>query len=88
MKYMSKAMRYSRSFTIDAATLGYIQHTRAHRSHSERVNELLRRAIQQERYEALEKEAAEFYRTANKKGRAEAKAFAAAGIRSMTREEK
>ena len=85
---MSKASRYSRSFTIDRATLDYIHRTRARRSHSERVNELLQRAIQQEQYEALEKEAAEFYRVANTKGRTEAKAFATASIRSITREEK
>ena len=84
---MGKATRYSRSFTIDRATLDYIHRTRAHRSHSERVNELLHRAIQQEQYEALEREAAEFYRLANRKGRAETKAFAAASKRAITRGE-
>jgi hypothetical protein len=85
--YMSKPMRSSRSFTIDRPILDYIQRTRSQRSQSERVNELLSRAIQQEQHEALEKEAAEFYSAANKAGRAESKAFAAASIRSITREE-
>jgi len=50
------------------------------------VNELLRRAILEEQYEALEKEAAEFFAAAGKTERDESKAFAAASQRSITRE--
>jgi hypothetical protein len=46
---------------------------------------LLRRAILQEQYEALEREAAEFFAATGKTERAESKAFAAASHRSITR---
>ncbi len=83
---MRKAMRSSKSFTIDRSILEYLQRTRSHRSRSERVNELLHRAILQEQYEALEKEAAEFYTSAGKKDRAEVRAFSRASQRSLARE--
>jgi len=50
------------------------------------VNELLRRAILEEQYEALEKEAAEFFAAAGKTERAESKALAEASQRPITRE--
>ena len=78
-------MRSSRSFSIDISTLDYLQRTRSRRSRSERVNELLRRAILEEQYEALEKEAAEFFAAVGKTERAESKAFAAASRRSIAR---
>jgi metal-responsive CopG/Arc/MetJ family transcriptional regulator len=82
---MRKATRFSKSFTIDRSILDYLQRTRSSRSRSERVNELLRRAILEEQYEALEREAAEFFAAAGKTERAESKAFAAASHRSITR---
>ena len=51
------------------------------------MNELLRRAILEEQYEALEKEAAEFFTAVGKSERAESKAFAAASRQSITRED-
>jgi metal-responsive CopG/Arc/MetJ family transcriptional regulator len=83
---MSKATRFSKSFTIDRSILDYLQRTRPSRSRSERVNELLRRAIREEQYEALEREAAEFFAAAGKTERAEARAFAAASRRSVFRD--
>ncbi len=83
---MSKPTRASRSFTIDRSILDYLQRTRANRSRSERANELLRRGILQEQYEALEKEAAEFYARAGKKERAETRAFSQASQRTLARE--
>jgi len=65
-----RATRASRSSTIDRSILDYVQRTRVRGSRSERVNELLRRAIQLEEREALEREAAEFYATAGKGERA------------------
>lgn len=82
---MRKATRSSKSFTIDRSILEYLQRTRSHRSRSERVNELLRRAILDEQYEALEREAAEFF-SAGKRDRAESKAFRAATQRSLARD--
>jgi len=86
IRNMRKATRFSKSFTIDRSILDYLQRTRSSRSRSERVNELLRRAILEEQYEALEREAAEFFAAAGKTERAERKAFAAASRRSITRE--
>lgn len=83
---MRKATRSSKSFTVDRSILDYLQRTRSHRSRSERVNELLRRAIFEEQNEALEKEAAEFFAATGKADRAESRAFAAATQRSITRE--
>ena len=83
---MRKATRSSKSFTIDRSILDYLQRTRSSRSRSERVNELLRRAILDEQYEALEREAAEFFAAAGKTERGECKAFAAASRRSITRD--
>jgi metal-responsive CopG/Arc/MetJ family transcriptional regulator len=83
---MRKATRFSKSFTIDRSILEYLQRTRSSRSRSERVNELLRRAILEEQHEALEREAAEFFAAAGKTERAESRAFAAASHRSITRE--
>jgi metal-responsive CopG/Arc/MetJ family transcriptional regulator len=83
---MRKATRFSKSFTIDRSILDYLQRTRSSLSRSERVNELLRRAIIEEQYEALEREAAEFFAAVGKKERAESQAFAAASHRAITRE--
>ena len=83
---MAKAARFSKSFTIDRSILDYLQRTRSNRSRSERVNELLRRAILDEQYEALEREAAEFFAAAGETERAETRAFVAASRRSIARD--
>ena len=51
-------MRTSKSFTIEQEIDEYVANTRGARSASDRVNELLKRAILQERLEKLEEEAA------------------------------
>jgi hypothetical protein len=88
MKYMSKTMRTARSFTVDRSILDYLERTRSRRSRSERVNELLRHAILQEQYQALDREAAEFFACAGKAERAEARAFDRAARRTLRREGK
>ncbi len=75
-----------KTFTVDRSILPYVQNTRQGRSRSERVNELLRRAIIQEQYERLAEEAAEFFSFKSKAERAEAKAFQSASIKSITRD--
>ena len=72
---------------MDGSILDYLQRTRSGRSRSERVNDLLRRAILQEQYEAVEREAAAFFASAGKAERAESRAFARASRRSITRAE-
>lgn len=84
---MSKAKRLSTSFTIDGSILDYVQRTRSGSSRSERVNELLRRAILHEQHEALEREAAGFFANVGDRERTESKAFQAASRRAITRDE-
>lgn len=79
-------MRKSVSFSIERPVLSYIEKTTRNRSKSERVNELLRRAIQLERYERLEEEAAEFFAGCSKAERAEARAFQKASVETLARE--
>ena len=79
-------MRYSKSFTVDRSILDYLQRTRSSRSRSERVNELLRRAILEEQYDALAQEAAKFFAPPARTERAESRAFAAASRRSLERD--
>ena len=54
-------MRIGRSFTLDLEVSNYVDETRGEQSASDRVNELLRRAMIQEQYERLEAEAAKFF---------------------------
>jgi hypothetical protein len=79
-------MRISKSFTIDPEITGYVAETKGEQSASERVNELLRRAILEEQYERLEAEAKAFYGIADAKGRKETRAFQRAAIRTFKRD--
>lgn len=54
-------MRQAKSFTISNEILAEIATTKGSGSTSERVNELLKRALEMERRERLEFEAAEFF---------------------------
>jgi hypothetical protein len=78
----SFAMRLAKSFTIEPDINEYVDETKGDRSASERVNELLRRAMIQEQYDALE--AAEFF-SPSKADRAEARAFQKASLRTFSR---
>ncbi len=78
-------MRLAKSFTIEPDINEYVDATKGAASASERVNELLRRAILQEQYDRLEAEAAEFFADA-KAGRAEAHSFQKASLRTFGRD--
>jgi len=78
-------MRLAKSFTIEPDISDYVDETKGNRSASERVNELLRRAMIQELYEKLEAEAEEFF-SAAKLDRTEAKAFQKASLRTFGRD--
>lgn len=78
-------MRLAKSFTIEAEVNEYVDETKGKRSASERVNELLRRAMRQEQSEKLEAEAAAFFADA-KAERAEAKAMQKATLRTLGRD--
>ncbi|HXN50865.1 MAG TPA: hypothetical protein VN943_02935 [Candidatus Acidoferrum sp.] len=78
-------MRISKSFTIEPDISSYVDETKGERSASDRVNELLRRAMLQEQYDRLEAEAAEFFADAEEH-RAGTKAFEKASIRTFGRD--
>jgi hypothetical protein len=79
-------MRISKSFTLEESIVSYVQSTRGGRSNSERVNELLKKAILQEQYARLEQEAAAFFSSPSERKRAEIKAFQKASMRSLRRD--
>jgi len=79
-------MRKGASFTLEAGVLDYVQRTRRGRSRSQRVNELLQRAIEAERREALAQEAQSFFRRPSRADRAETRAFRTAAARPLARD--
>jgi hypothetical protein len=82
---MRQTMRLAKSFTVDAELNEYVDTTKGNRSASERVNELLRRAMLAEQYEKLEAEAAAFFaRSAG--DRSEANAFQKRALRTFERD--
>lgn len=85
MKGTGIAMRISRSFTIDPEISNYVDETKGERSASDRVNDLLRRAMIQEQYERLEAEAAEFFAEA-RSDHAETQEFQKASLRTFGRD--
>jgi hypothetical protein len=78
-------MRLAKSFTIESDINEYVDETKGDHSASERVNELLRRAMIQEQYDSLEAEAAEFFDGA-KVDRAETRALQKASLRTFGRD--
>jgi hypothetical protein len=79
-------MRIAKTFTVEESVLAVVERTKGDRSASERVNELLKRALELERYEDLEREAALFYSSPSQKDRQEERAFQKASLRSFTRD--
>lgn len=78
-------MRLAKSFTIERDLNEYVEETKGDASASERVNELLRRAMIQEQYERLEAEAAEFFANAEA-DRAEDQSFQKASLCTFGRD--
>lgn len=83
---MSINTRMARSFTLEREVSEYVTRTKGEHSASERVNQLLKRAMQQERYAKLEAEAQEFFASVKDSERKETRAFQSASIRSITRD--
>jgi len=79
-------MKLAKSFTIEPDLNEYVASTKGARSASERVNELLRRAMLEEQYEKLEREAAAFFAAAPKESRREARSFQRASLRTLSRD--
>ena len=78
-------MRIAKSFTIDPEVSDYIDLTKGDHSASDRVNELLRRGIAQEKSERLASEAAMFF-SLESDHRTGTKAFQKAALRTFGRD--
>lgn len=81
---MRTTLRKTRTFSLDPDVLTEVERTRGNASASERVNHLLKTALEMERKSALAEEAAEFYNSAPE-DRQERRAFQRAGLKSWSR---
>jgi hypothetical protein len=79
-------MRKATSLTISSDILNEIALTKGTGSTSERVNNLLKRALESERRERIEREAAEFFAAENGASARERAAFRKAAKRVLSRD--
>jgi Arc/MetJ family transcription regulator len=77
-------MRIPKTLTVDENVLAEVERTKGECSTSERVNELLRRALDLERRDRLQREAALFY--SEVEDRQEEQAFQIASRRVLAKE--
>lgn len=82
---MRQAVRKTRSFSLDQDVLSEVERTKGDTSASERVNQLLKYALETERKASLYQEAAQFFGD-GAKDRQERRVFQKAGIKSWSRE--
>ena len=82
---MRSAVRKTRSFSLDPEVLDQVERTKGQASASERVNHLLKYALDMERKANLYQEAAQFFSTAPD-DRAERREFHKANLRIWSRE--
>jgi len=85
IKAMRNAIRTVKSYSIEPDIDQYVKSTKGKQSASERVNELLRRAVEEEQQEALAREASAFFSKARNRRRTGARAFQKASMRTLTR---
>jgi hypothetical protein len=78
-------MRQAKSFTISNEILTEIANTKGTGSTSERVNELLKRALDLERRERLAREAAEFFANGGEGGDRERAAYQKSSKQTLSR---
>ena len=78
-------VRKTRSFSLDPDVLSEVERTKGRASASQRVNHLLKYALEMERKASLYQEAAQFFATASDQ-REERRAFQKAGLRTWARE--
>lgn len=81
----SPKSKLPKSYTIDPDVNNYVEATKGSLSASKRVNELLKRAIIQEQYAQLEREAQEFF-AAEAGDRSETRAIQSAARRTLERD--
>jgi hypothetical protein len=77
-------LRTTRSYSLDPRVVAEVQRTKGQASASERVNQLLRYALEMERKASLAEEAAEFFGNAPD-DRQEWRAFQKASLKSWQR---
>ena len=85
MVIMKLALRKTRSFSLDPDVLSEVERTKGQASASERVNHLLKYALDMERKASLFQEAAQFFKTAPD-DREERRAFQKANLQTWMRE--
>jgi hypothetical protein len=81
---MRSAVRKTRTFSLDPDVLSEVERTKGQASASERVNHLLKYALEMERKSSLCREAAQFFGTAPD-DREERRAFQKANMRTWAR---
>lgn len=79
-------MRKATSFTISSDILNEIAKSKGSNSTSERVNTLLRKALELERRERFEEEAAEFFKNTSDHVDSERTAFLKASKKTLSRD--
>jgi hypothetical protein len=82
---MRSAVRKTRTFSLDQEVLSEIERTKGESSASERVNQLLKYALETERKASLYLEAAQFFGSAPDH-RPQRRAFQKAGLKSWSRQ--
>lgn len=82
-----KNTKIVKSFSLERSVAAYIARTQAGQSASERVNQLLKRAIADEEQERLAIEAQAFFREVPREEREENGAFQKAARRTLARDE-
>ncbi len=80
---MRSALRQTRSFSLDPELLSEVERTKGRDSASERVNSLLKRALELERRVALRAEAAEFFAN-HRENATERRAFQKATVKTWS----
>jgi len=81
---MRSAVRKTRSFSLDQSILLEVERSKGNSSASERVNQLLKYALETERKASLYQEAAQFFSSAPE-DRQERRAFQKASLKSWSR---
>ena len=79
-------VKRAKTLSLDASTVDYVQATKGDHSTSDRVNDLLRRAILDEQYDRLGREAAEFFAHVGEEEKEESAAFQSASLKRLARD--
>jgi hypothetical protein len=82
---MRTAIKATRTFSLDKAILAEVKRSKGKLSESERVNRLLRSALDLEKRLAMERDTAGFF-ASNHDDRAERRAFESASLASWARD--